>query len=127
MGKGGEIFVFDMGKPVRILDMAERMIKLSGLTPYVDIPIEIVGLREGEKLFEELLIDGETTLPTFHPKIMVGKVMLHDYDKISATLDELEILANSSGRNMFIIQKLKYLIPEYVSQNSIYAELDVEH
>ena len=127
MGKGGEIFVFDMGKPVRILDMAERMIKLSGLTPYVDIPIEIVGLREGEKLYEELLIDGETTLPTFHPKIMVGKVMLHDYDKISATLDELEILANSSGRNMFIIQKLKCLIPEYVSQNSIYAELDAEH
>lgn len=124
MGKGGEIFVFDMGKPVRILDMAERMIKLSGLRPYIDIPIEIVGLREGEKLYEELLIDGETTLPTFHPKIMVGKVVDHDYVEICKTLDELEILANSIGRKKFIIQKLKTLIPEYVSQNSVFAELD---
>lgn len=124
MGHGGEIFVFDMGKPVRILEMAERMIKLSGLRPYVDIPIEIVGLREGEKLYEELLIDGETTLPTFHPKIMVGKVMDHDYDEICRSLDELEVLTNSTGKKKFIIQKLKYLIPEYVSQNSVYAQLD---
>ncbi len=126
MGHGGEIFVFDMGKPVKILDMAERMIKLSGLRPYVDIPIEIVGLREGEKLYEELLIDGETTLPTFHPKIMVGKVMDHDYTEICKSLDELEILANSIGKKKFIIQKLKCLIPEYVSQNSVYSKLD-EH
>ncbi len=127
MGKGGEIFVFDMGKPVRILDMAERMIKLSGLQPYVDIPIEIVGLRDGEKLYEELLIDGETTLPTFHPKIMVGKVMDHDYNEICAILDELELMTNSVGRKKFIIQKLKCLIPEYVSQNSVFSELDEQH
>lgn len=127
MGKGGEIFVFDMGKPVRILDMAERMIKLSGLKPYVDIPIDIVGLRDGEKLYEELLIDGETTLPTFHPKIMVGKVVDHDYNEICAVLDELELMANSIGRNKFIIQKLKCLIPEYVSQNSVFSELDEQH
>ncbi|QAA81341.1 polysaccharide biosynthesis protein [Aequorivita sp. H23M31] len=126
MGHGGEIFVFDMGKPVKILDMAERMIKLSGLRPYVDIPIEIVGLREGEKLYEELLIDGETTLPTFHPKIMVGRVMDHDYDEICSSLDELEKLANSIGKKKFIIQKLKCLIPEYVSQNSEFSQLD-EH
>jgi len=127
MGQGGEIFVFDMGKPVRILDMAERMIKLSGLKPYVDIPIEIVGLREGEKLYEELLIDGETTLPTFHPKIMVGKVVDHDYSEICKTLDELELMANSIGKKKFIIQKLKSLIPEYVSQNSVFSELDEHH
>lgn len=127
MGNGGEIFVFDMGKPVRILDMAERMIKLSGLKPYVDIPIEIVGLRDGEKLFEELLIDGETTLPTFHPKIMVGKVVEHDYHEICMIIDELELMANSTGGKKFIIQKLKYLIPEYVSQNSVFSELDEHH
>lgn len=124
MGKGGEIFVFDMGKPVRILDMAERMIRLSGLKPYEDIPIEIVGLRDGEKLYEELLIDGETILPTFHPKIMVSKVMDHDYSEICAMLDELERLANNGGKKKYIIQKLKCLIPEYVSQNSIFSELD---
>lgn len=127
MGKGGEIFVFDMGKPVRILDMAERMIKLSGLKPYEDIPIEIVGLRDGEKLFEELLINGETILPTFHPKIMVSKVVDHDYSEICKSLDELEIMANSVGKKKYIIQKLKCLIPEYVSQNSIFSELDEHH
>src|SRR5690554_2789771 len=107
MGKGGEIFVFDMGKPVRILDMAERMIKLCGLKPYVDIPIKITGLREGEKLYEELLIDGETTLPTFNPKIMVNRVVKHNYNEICAILDELELMTNSVGRKKFIIQKLK--------------------
>ncbi len=127
MGRGGEIFVFDMGKPVRILDMAERMIKLSGLKPYEDIPIEIVGLRDGEKLFEELLIDGETILPTFHPKIMVSKVVDHDYSEICKNLDELELLANSVGKKKYIIQKLKCLIPEYVSQNSVFSELDEHH
>lgn len=124
MAKGGEIFVFDMGKPVRILDMAERMIKLSGLRPYVDIPIEITGLREGEKLYEELLIDGETTLPTFHPKIMVSKVLEHNYVEICATLDELDLLSNSVGKKKYIIKKLKELVPEFVSQNSIFEALD---
>src|SRR5690554_1275317 len=126
MGEGGEIFVFDMGKPVRILDMAERMIRLSGLKPYVDIPIEIVGLRDGEKLFEELLILGETVLPTFHPKILVSKVVDHDYSEICAMVDELEMMANNVGKKKFIIQKLKCLIPEYVSQNSVFSKLD-EH
>lgn len=124
MGKGGEIFVFDMGKPVRILDMAERMIKLCGLRPYVDIPIEITGLREGEKLYEELLIDGETTLPTFHPKIMVNKMVEHDCDAMMRALDELEEMINRGDEKNAIIQKLKDLVPEYLSQNSIYEVLD---
>lgn len=124
MGKGGEIFVFDMGKPVRILDMAERMIKLSGLKPYEDIPIVITGLREGEKLYEELLCDGEETLTTFHPKIMVSAVVEHDYSYISEALDELDGLVNSIGKKKFIIKKLKKLVPEYLSQNSVFVDLD---
>ena len=124
MGKGGEIFVFDMGEPVKILDLAERMIKLSGLKPYIDIPIEIVGLRQGEKLYEELLIDGETTLPTYHPKIMVCSTVMHNHLEICAAIDELEILANSTGKKRDIILRLKQLVPEFVSQNSEYSILD---
>src|SRR5690554_6156536 len=124
MGKGGEIFVFDMGKPVRILDLAERMIKLSGLRPYEDIPIEITGLREGEKLYEELLNDGETTLPTFHPKIMVSNVVEHDYDLINKSLNELHELANSTAKKKVIVSCLKKLVPEFISQNSEFSVLD---
>jgi FlaA1/EpsC-like NDP-sugar epimerase len=125
MGKGGEIFVFDMGKPVKILDLAERMIKLSGLKPYTDIPIEIIGLRQGEKLYEELLIDGENTLPTYHPKIMVCSTVPHEYAVICAAIDELEIMADSIGKKKDIIIRMKKLVPEFVSQNSEYAKLDI--
>lgn len=124
MGKGGEIFVFDMGKPVKILDLAERMIKLSGFKPYKDIPIEIVGLRQGEKLYEELLIEGENTLPTYHPKIMVCSTVANDYTVICNGIDELERMADSVGKRKDIIKKLKILVPEFVSQNSIYSTLD---
>ena len=124
MGKGGEIFVFDMGKPVRILDLAERMIKLSGLKPYIDISIEIVGLRQGEKLYEELLIDGESTLPTYHPKIMVCSTVPHDYLNICNAIDELEGLANHIGKKRDIILRLKQMVPEFVSQNSEFSKLD---
>lgn len=124
MGKGGEIFVFDMGKPVRILDMAERMIKLSGLQPYVDIPIEITGLREGEKLYEELLNNGECTLPTYHPKIMVSGVVEYEYEDVCEALAELDIMINQVGKKKHIIKKLKLLVPEFISQNSIYMDLD---
>ncbi|MBK5214493.1 MAG: polysaccharide biosynthesis protein [Flavobacteriaceae bacterium] len=124
MGKGGEIFVFDMGKPVRILDLAERMIKLSGLRPYVDIPIEITGLREGEKLYEELLMDGECTLPTYHPKIMVSGVVEYEYAQINQALDELDIMINQVGKKCEIIKKLKQLVPEFLSQNSVFMDLD---
>lgn len=124
MGKGGEIFVFDMGKPVKILDLAERMIKLSGFKPYSEIPIEIVGLRQGEKLYEELLVDGETTLPTYHPKIMVCSTVQHDYKDICSAIDELEVMADSIGKKRNIILRLKKLVPEFVSQNSEYSTLD---
>lgn len=124
MGDGGEIFVFDMGKPVRILDMAERMIKLSGLKPYEDIPIVITGLREGEKLYEELLCAGEKTLPTYHPKIMVSTGVDNDYICVAQALDELDVLVNSIGKKKVIIKKLKKLVPEYLSQNSEFVELD---
>jgi FlaA1/EpsC-like NDP-sugar epimerase len=125
MGKGGEIYVFDMGKPVRILEMAERMIKLSGLKPYEDIPIEITGLREGEKLYEELLNDGECSLPTFHPKIMVSGVVEYEYEYISDALDDLDILINKVVKKREIIKKLKRLVPEFLSQNSVYVDLDL--
>lgn len=124
MGKGGEIFVFDMGKPVRILDMAERMIKLCGLQPYKDINIEITGLREGEKLFEELLIDGETALPTYHPKILVSKMVDYDCQTMINALDKIEQMINKGEDNVAIIQKLKILVPDFVSQNSVYNSLD---
>src|SRR5690554_556995 len=126
MGKGGEIFVFDMGKPVRILDMAERMIKLCGLKPYVDIPIKITGLREGEKLYEELLIDGVTTLPTFNPKIMVNRVVKHNFNAVTRTLDELEASMKISDSDEPLVQLLKQLIPEYKSSNSKYEKLDTK-
>ena len=124
MGNGGEIFVFDMGEPVRILDLAERMIKLSGLKPYIDISIEIVGLRQGEKLYEELLIDGESTLPTYHPKIMVCSTVPHDYLNICTAIDELEGMANHIGKKRDIILRLKQMVPEFVSQNSEFSKLD---
>lgn len=124
MGKGGEIFVFDMGKPVKIIDLAEKMIKLSGLKPYKDIDIDIIGLRQGEKLYEELLIDGENTLPTYHPKIMVCSTVPYNYNVICTGIDELEVMADSIGKKKDIILRLKKLVPEFVSQNSEYAILD---
>jgi len=125
MGKGGEIFIFDMGKPVRILDMAERMIKLCGLQPYKDIEIEITGLREGEKLYEELLIDGETALSTYHPKILVSRMVDYDCQTMIRALDKIEQMINNGDDNIAIIQKLKILVPEFVSQNSIFKSLDL--
>lgn len=124
MGKGGEIFVFDMGEPVKILDMAERMIMLCGLKPYEDIKIEITGLREGEKLYEELLNDGEEALETYHPKIMVSKMVDYDCQAMIKSLDKLEMMINNGSKKHEIIQKLKILVPEFVSQNSIFKSLD---
>nr|WP_246516243.1 nucleoside-diphosphate sugar epimerase/dehydratase [Aequorivita echinoideorum] len=123
MGKGGEIFVFDMGKPIRILDMAERMIALSGLKPYEDIDIKITGLREGEKLYEELLNDGETTLPTYHPKITVSKVVICNFKETHDAIENL-ILLTKTERKKTLVKALKTLVPEYVSNNSVFEELD---
>ena len=120
MGKGGEIFVFDMGKPVRIADLAKRMIELSGAK---NVEIKYTGLRDGEKLYEELLNNKEQTMPTPHPKIMVAKVREYDYE--SAKKDEEELLRLSyTYDDMAIVRKMKEIVPEYRSQNSKYQELD---
>lgn len=126
MGKGGEIFIFDMGKPVRILDMAERMIRLSGFQPYKDIDIQITGLRPGEKLYEELLSDTAESLPTFHSKIMVSKVPTEDFYKVSEKIQAI-IKATNQSKKTEVVLKIKELVPEYISQNSEYQHLDIQH
>ncbi len=123
MGTGGEIFLFDMGKPVKIIDLAKRMIKLSGLEPEKDIPIKFTGLRPGEKLYEELLNDQENTLPTHHPQIMIGKVRQYDFEEVSELIDELIELFGSQD-NFTIVKKMKDIVPEYKSRNSVYEKLD---
>ncbi|QBQ42603.1 polysaccharide biosynthesis protein [Sphingobacterium psychroaquaticum] len=125
MGNGGEIFVFDMGKSVKIVDLAEKMIKLSGFTPYQDIDIKFTGLRPGEKLYEELLNDLENTLPTHHQKIMIAKVRDNNFDEVCALIDRLFEIAKSNN-SLDIVRQMKCIVPEFKSQNSIYEQLDVE-
>lgn len=120
MGKGGEIYVFDMGKPVRIADLARRMIKLSGAK---DIEIRFTGLRDGEKLYEEVLNDKEQTLPTFHRKIMIAKVREYDYADVNAVITEL-ITQAPVEENMKIVARMKAIVPEFKSKHSIYEQLD---
>lgn len=123
MGNGGEIFVFDMGKSVKILHLAEKMIKLSGFTPYKDIDIKFTGLRPGEKLYEELLNDMENTLPTPHEKIMIAKVRENDFETVQAKLSQL-FEAIDTKSDFEIVRHMKDLVPEFKSQNSIYERLD---
>jgi FlaA1/EpsC-like NDP-sugar epimerase len=123
MGNGGEVFVFDMGKSVKIIDLAKKMIRLSGLTLNKDIQIVTTGLRPGEKLYEELLNDGENTIPTHHKQIMIGKVIEYDYELIDAHIKELIALFNTQ-ENFKIVAKLKQIVPEYVSNNSVFESLD---
>lgn len=123
MGKGGEIFVFDMGEPVKILDLAERMIRLSGLEPYKDIDIKITGLRPGEKLFEELLSDSSTTLPTHHDKIMISKVPPGNFGSIKKQVKEI-IRTATRHEDEKVVKLLKELIPEFISKNSDFEKLD---
>lgn len=122
MGKGGEIFIFDMGESVKIMDLAKNMIRLSGLHYPNDIDIKITGLRPGEKLYEELLANGENTLPTYHDKIMISKVREINYPKIRTMIDELCI------SNLFfkdnVVQLMKNIVPEYISNNSDFCKLD---
>jgi len=125
MGKGGEIFVFDMGSSVRIVDLAEKMIRLSGLVPYKDIAITFTGLRPGEKLYEELLGDMENTMPTHHRKILVAKVRENDFDTVNARVQALFDSAHT-GDNMEIVRQMKCMVPEFKSQNSVYEQLDEE-
>ena len=123
LGDGGEIFVFDMGKPVKILDLARNMIRLAGYTPEKDIMIEFTGLRPGEKLYEELLNQKETTLPTANEKIMVARVREFDFEEISSKVDEL-IKTSRLAKPFTTVTLMKQLVPEYISKNSIYEQLD---
>ena len=120
-GKGGEIFVFDMGKPVKIADLAKRMIKLSGAT---GIEIKYTGLRAGEKLYEEVLSTSENTLPSFHDKIRIAKVSKYNYEDINQQIEEL-VKISHDYKSMDIVRKMKEIVPEYVSKNSEYSVLEV--
>ncbi len=123
MGKGGEIYIFDMGKSVKILDLAKKMIQLSGLTLGKDIQIRYIGLRPGEKLYEELLNKEENTLPTHHERILIAKVRKYNLEEVKHHNAEL-IAMTGTHSEMELVKKLKEVIPEYRSQNSVYEELD---
>ncbi|HBF20164.1 MAG TPA: polysaccharide biosynthesis protein [Cryomorphaceae bacterium] len=125
MGNGGEIFVFDMGESVKIMDLARKMIKLSGLQVGKDIEIVEVGLRPGEKLYEELLAIKENTKPTHHPKILIASVESESYTKIKALLHKLEENLDSKD-NLQMVAELKAIVPEFISNNSIFASLDLK-
>ena len=120
MGNGGEIFVFDMGKPVRIVDLAERMIRLSGVK---GIEIRFTGLRDGEKLYEEVLNEEETSKPTFHPKIKIAQVRAYDYADANLRIDALVHACAVEG-DMQIVKRMKEIVPEFKSQHSKYEVLD---
>ena len=124
LGNGGEIFIFDMGQPVKILDLARNMIRLAGYAPEKDIPIVFTGLRPGEKLYEELLNQKETTLPTDNKKIMIARVREFDFDVVSKQIDTL-IETSYSDKPFTIVKQMKQLVPEYISNNSIYEQLDI--
>ncbi len=123
IGKGGEIFVFDMGKSVKIIDLARKMIKLSGLQENKDIKIIFTGLRPGEKLYEELLADSENTLPTHHPQILIGKVKEYDFNEVSEKINKLIELFNKQN-NEQIVSFMKSILPEFKSNNSEFEKLD---
>ncbi|HRH71301.1 MAG TPA: nucleoside-diphosphate sugar epimerase/dehydratase, partial [Flavobacteriales bacterium] len=120
MGKGGEIFVFDMGEPVRIADLAEKMIRLSGMEPGTDVEIVYTGLRPGEKLYEELLATSENTLPTHHPRILIGKVRDGIPEEVLGKVDALTSATNEEE----MVRLMKDLVPEYLSHNSVYSNFD---
>ena len=123
MGNGGEIYIFDMGKPVRIYDLALKMIKLAGFVPNVDIAIEEVGLRPGEKLYEELLNDSAKTIPTHHEKIMIAQEMEEEFEQLHQDIIEL-ITGSDVFDNDTIVSRMKKIVPEFKSMNSTFAVLD---
>ncbi len=123
MGQGGEIYLFDMGESIRIVDLAKKMIRLSGLTLGKDIQLVFTGLRPGEKLYEELLSNEENTVPTHNPQIMIAKVREYNFDLIQQHLNELNHLLSVQD-NDSIIMKMKRVVPEYISNNSTYERLD---
>ncbi len=123
MGKGDDIFVFDMGEAVKIYDLAVKMIQLYGFKPGIDIKIKETGLRSGEKLFEELLTNSENLLPTPHPKIMRARVSGLSYREVSKFIDELTALIIEEDEFQ-IVRKMKEIVPEFVSNNSVFQVLD---
>ncbi|TKC56961.1 polysaccharide biosynthesis protein [Pedobacter hiemivivus] len=125
MGKGGEIYIFDMGKSVKIVELAKKMIRLAGLVPNQDIKISYSGLRPGEKLFEELLNDCENTIPTHHEKIMIGQVREYIFNEIEVQIYQLLLYATSNNTRQ-VVQQMKVIVPEFISKNSVYEELDVQ-
>ena len=122
-GNGGEIFVFDMGQPVKIIDLAKRMIALSGAK---NVEVKITGLRPGEKLYEEVLNELEGTKPSFHEKIRIAEVRQYDYDEVNKSIEELTEIAKKF-ENMATVKKMKEIVPEYKSNNSVYEVLDMEN
>ncbi len=125
MGSGGEIYIFDMGEPVKIYDMARRMISLAGLKPDIDIKIEEIGLRPGEKLYEELLNDKEKTTATVNKKIMIAKVKIYDYKDVCEHIDHIIALA-AKGNVHDMVYAMKEFVPEYKSQHSSFESIDKE-
>ena len=124
MGKGGEVFVFDMGEPLLILDLAKKMILLSGQIPYKDIPIIYCGLRPGEKLYEELLHNKEENTETYHEKIMIAKVRVFPFDDLLVSFDLLSKMIQEGKDDLHLVSWMKLLVPEYTSNNSEYEILD---
>jgi len=124
MGEGGEIFIFDMGSPVKIVNLARKMIRLAGYIPEVDIKIEYTGLRPGEKLYEELLNNKEITTKTHNPQIMIAKVQEYDYETVSTEIDEL-IHYSFLCKSFLTVSQMKKIVPEFKSKNSQYERLDV--
>ena len=125
MGQGGEIFVFDMGKPVKIIDLARKMIQLAGLQEGKDIDIVFSGLRPGEKLYEELLNVSELTLPTHHEKISIARVVSYPFDETKRNIEEL-LAINEKQNNETVVRKMKQIVPEFLSKNSPYELIDAE-
>ncbi|OCB76669.1 polysaccharide biosynthesis protein [Flavobacterium crassostreae] len=123
MGNGGEIYIFDMGKPVKIIDLAKKMIKLAGFIPEKEIEIKIVGLRPGEKLYEELLNDTSKTIPTYHSKIMIAEEILNEYESLHIEIEKLIRIAKLFD-NSAIVGQMKKIVPEFKSMNSTFQKLD---
>ena len=123
MGNGGEVFIFDMGEAVKIIDLAKKIIRLAGFTPYKEIDIKVIGLRPGEKLYEELLNDNCQTLPTYNEKIMIAKIESYDYASINKLILDLADIAKEGTKNEIVL-KIKDIVPEFLSMNSDFERLD---
>ena len=124
MGNGGEVFVFDMGSPVKIADLAKKMIRLYGMIPNIDINITYSGLRPGEKLYEELLTDGENTIKTYHDKILIAKVREVDFSEINTFFNQFSDFVSFNCEESVLVSKMKAIVPEYISNNSVFERLD---